>query len=123
MESLVAFFLNKPLLAYRYNPSSITSKHSLKHLSDLCCFYDSINLGVPIFGILKLKVARSLAFFQSELRVKRIPNKNLVSDVKSINLSPEVLNKLPLSDRLFYKFPGIYIFLDRYRVPLKKLFV
>ncbi len=121
MEDLTVFFIDKPLLGYRYNPDSITSKHTNRHWSELFGFYESIPLNTDseALRILKLKTARSLVFFQSELRVSGFPMSKLVSDIRSMRLCTATRQLLRFSDWLFFHLPALYILTDKVRVPTK----
>jgi len=123
MEDLMVIFIDKPLLGYRYNPESITSKHTEKQLGEMYVFYRSISADTEsdALKILKLKTARSLVFFYSELDVPGLSMGKLVSDIRSMRISATARKEMRLADLLFYYFPDLYIVIDRVRVPAKTI--
>jgi glycosyltransferase involved in cell wall biosynthesis len=123
LEEMAVFFIDKPLLGYRYNPSSITSQHTARQLSEKFGFYKSIRLdaGCDATKILKIKTARGMVFFHSELNVPDFPINEVIAEIGKMRLSPTARGKLLLPDRLFYHFPALYALIDRIRVPLKTL--
>ena len=121
LEDLMVLFINKPLLGYRYNPGSITSNHTVKHLIEKYDFYRSIPLESTTDSekILKLKTARGIIFFRSELVAKEFPVSALLTDIRMLSLGAAARKALLMPDWFFLNFPALYIFLDRLRVPLK----
>jgi glycosyltransferase involved in cell wall biosynthesis len=124
MEDFTVFFINKPLLGYRYNPDSITSKHTKNQWSEMYAFYKSIPADTDSDALktLKLKTARSLVFFHSELRMPNFPSRKLISEIRSMHLTTTTRGILRFSDWLFFCFPALYILIDTVRVPTKRKF-
>jgi glycosyltransferase involved in cell wall biosynthesis len=123
LQDLVVFFIDKPLLGYRKNRNSISSKHTAKQMNDLYEFYTSIPMenDCDAMAFLKIKVARSMIFFYSELRVSSFPIDEVICEVRRMRLSPLASKKLPLPDLLFFHFPASYVLIDKIRVPVKKI--
>jgi glycosyltransferase involved in cell wall biosynthesis len=123
LEDLKVFFIDKPLLGYRFNQDSITSRHNEKQLGQLYSFYKSIPLDTECVAtkILKLKTARGIVFFQSELKVPGFPLEELVAEIRSMRLTLMTLRQLRMADRLFFHFPALYAHVDKFRVPAKRL--
>jgi len=117
------YFMNKPLLGYRYNPASITSNHTVKQFHEIYGFYKSIHgNGVSeATKILKLKVARSIVFFFSEMKIPGFPVSELIRDIGKLSLTAETRSKLRRADRIFLQYPRLYVALDALRVPVKKM--
>lgn len=123
MLDLDIYFMNKPLLGYRYNPASITSNHTLKQFHEIYGFYKSIsgNAVSESTKILKLKVARSIVFFFSEMKIPSFSLKELILDMSKLRLSPETRAKLRRADRIFLHYPSLYVALDALCVSVKKM--
>lgn len=123
LQDLTVFFIDKPLLGYRYNPHSITSTHTAKQLDEKYAFYKSIPLNTDCDPkkILKLKTARGMIYFYSELSTPGFPIDELIDEIKAMRLSPNARKQLRLADRLFFYFPASYVRMDKVRVPAKKL--
>lgn len=121
LQDLTVFFIDKPLLGYRYNPSSITSLHTARQLNEKFGFYKSIPLDSSCNAskILKITTARGIVFFYSELNAPSFPIDEMIGEIGRIRLSSRARRKLQAPDRFFYLFPNLYTFLDRFRVPLK----
>lgn len=122
MDYLV-YFVDEPLLGYRYNPESITSNHTLKQVHEIYGFYKSIPFerGSEAEKILKLKVGRSIVFFLAEIKNTGLRVDEIVGDINRIQFRPETKNKLSFPDWLFLSSPKIYVLLDELRVPARKL--
>lgn len=121
--NLEIYFIDRPLLGYRYNPASITSNHTVKQFHEIYGFYKSISHenGCEATKILKLKVARSIVFFSSEMKILGFQLDELVRDISRLRLSPDARSKLSRADKIFLRAPRIYSALDALRVPAKKL--
>lgn len=123
LQDLMVSFIDKPLLGYRYNPESITSRHTEKQLNEKYAFYKSIPLTTDCDStkILKLKIARGMVFFYSELNAPGFPIGELVQEIREMRLQPKARKQLCLADQIFFLFPAVYTCFDRVRVPTKKL--
>lgn len=122
-QDFTVYFIDKPLLGYRFNPASITSNHTMRQFKELYGFYKSIlaDDSCEATKILKLKVARSIVFFYSEIKIPGFKVSELVSDIRQLRITRKTRKRLSIADRLLLQYPGTYVYLDAFRVPLKKL--
>ncbi|RWX43913.1 Glycosyltransferase involved in cell wall bisynthesis [Candidatus Electrothrix aarhusensis] len=118
LEDLTAYFIPQPLIGYRFNPNSTTSKHNKSHAMDMYSFYCSLEqLGhtIPI-EILRIRTARGLAYFYNELGTLDIRFSNVIKDVKKIKKRFELIKILTFPDRFFFILPSIYMLVDKIRL-------
>lgn len=125
LHDLIVYFIGKPLLGYRYNPGSITSTHTIKQLGEKYAFYKSIRSSTDCesMKILALKTARGMVYFNSELNFQEFSLGELIREIRVMHLKPKTRKQLRLADRMFLSFPAVYIWLDKIRVPIKKLLI
>jgi len=78
LNDLKVYFIDQPLIGYRFNPNSTTSLHKKSHAMDMYSFYESlkeIQNAIPI-EILKIRTARSIVYFYKKQKSLDIPIKN-----------------------------------------------
>lgn len=110
--------LDECLIGYRVNPSSTTSNHTPEHARSLLKFLmqiSSLEPTVPL-DILKIKVARSLSYFCSGLKLKNFPINEVIGVIKSTRRAGEVKRYLMKPDWLIFQFPELYFLADRVRL-------
>ncbi len=118
-----AYFINKALLAYRYNSNSITSKITKKNYNDMFKTFNSIKLKKNDFSqiILKIRIARSICYFKHLLSIQDKNYDKMINLVKSYNLSWKYVIKLKIYDFLFFKLNRFYQSIDKFRFKIVKL--
>jgi glycosyltransferase involved in cell wall biosynthesis len=124
LKAASVFFTDAALLAYRFNPRSITSVHTPEQLYGLRDFFDSIPPDqIDALKILKIRVGRSVAIFSIELLPMKLFFHStigiLVRSINQVVLPRNAVKHLLLADRLFYESPLLYFCVDRFRLPLK----
>ena len=122
LQNLNVYFLDKPLVGYRFNPNSTTALHTKSHLNDMYQFYMSLSElknTIPL-EILKIRTARGIAYFYNELNTLDFPIYDLLRDIKGIKKQWVLLKNLKFPDLLFFIFPKIYMRVDKIRLEKKK---
>lgn len=122
LQDLKVYFIDQPLIGYRYNPNSTTALHTKSHLKDMYQFYMSLTKlkdTIPL-EILKIRIGRSMAYFYNELGIVDLPIEDAFKDVRSIKKQWNLLKSLKFPDLLFFIFPKGYMFLDKIRLRNKK---
>uniref|UniRef100_UPI0035664CFF glycosyltransferase family 2 protein n=1 Tax=Sulfurovum sp. TaxID=1969726 RepID=UPI0035664CFF len=118
LNDLEAYFIDQPLIGYRFNPNSTTAVHTESHAIDLYKFYMSLialDQTIPI-EILKIKTARSIAYFYNELGSLDIPIIDILEDIRKIKKRLVLLKNLKYPDLLFFMLPMMYMFIDKVRL-------
>jgi len=123
IKSKTAFFIKKPLLAYRYNPLSITSNITKKNYSDMFKAFNSIKIknNDHSLKILKIRLARSLCYFKNLFLIKDIEYFKMIESINKYDLPKKYIFKLKFQDLFFYKFTNFYQLIDKIRFKFKKL--
>ncbi len=111
------YFIDIPLLGYRYNPESITSKLSKKNYDDLIKVFNNINLKSNDISkkIMKIRIARSICYFKNYLKINDGNYQKIIKTVKKFKLPFLICIKLKIPDFLYFKFNSFYEFLDKLR--------
>ena len=123
LQALQIYFLDQPLIGYRYNPGSTTALHTESHLTDMYQFFLSLMQEkdtMPI-QILKIKVARSIAYFYNELNPQDFLMDVVLNEIRSIDKNFALLKNLTLPDRFFFISPQIYMQVDKIRLKRKRV--
>lgn len=121
LRSLAIYFHDQPLLFYRLNPGSITSQHTERQLHDVLGFFTSIDGDSSIaLQILKLRVARTIVHFFSEIRPPRFQIQEVLAVIRRMELPVQTVSNLLFADRFFYRWPGVYSKLESVRIPVAK---
>ena len=122
LQDLKVYFIDQPLIGYRYNPNSTTALHTESHLKDMYQFYISLaelEDTIPI-EILKIRTARGIVYFYNELNVVDFPINDIINDVEKIKKRFDLLKSLKFPDLLFFTLPKLYMIIDRIRLKKKK---
>jgi len=116
------YFIDQPLIGYRFNPDSTTALHTKEHWIDMYKFYISLKEFESTIAIdmLKIKIARTLVYFYNELAPLDVPINNVVEDIKRIKKRWLLLESLQFPDLLFFTLPRIYMLIDKIRLQNKK---
>ena len=118
LKDLTTYFLSHPLIGYRFNQNSTTALHSESHAMDMSSFYMSLkelDPTIPI-EILKIKTARSIAYFFNELQSLDIPIVQILDDIGRIPKRYDLLKNLKFPDLLFFMLPRLYMLIDKIRL-------
>lgn len=119
LKPLTIHFHDKPLLYYRFNPESITSRHTPQQLQDILGFFDTIDDVASLsLAVLKVRVARTIVYFFSEIRPAGFPIREVVRAVRRINIPDQIVSSLLPPDRMFYRWPDLYRRLELVRIPI-----
>lgn len=118
LQDLFVQFIDKPLLGYRERPGSITSRHTHLQLQQLYAFYRTISVTEtnPALKILKIRLARTLAYFYRELEADDFPMSAVLQDMRAIELDRKARKALEWSDWVMYALPGLYMRINAWRV-------
>ena len=122
LQDLKVYFIDQPLIGYRFNPNSTTALHTEAHLKDKYQFYISLTEledTIPI-EILKIRTARGMAYFYNELNAMDFPINDILEDVRKIKKQWVLLKSLQFPDFLFFILPKLYMKIDRIRLRSKK---
>ena len=118
LQDLKVYFIDQSLIGYRFNPNSTTALHSESHAMDMYTFYMSLRelkSTIPI-EILKIRTARSIAYFNNELKSLNIPIMDVIEDINKIKKQFKLLRNLKFPDLLFFVIPKLYMFIDKIRL-------
>lgn len=118
LRDIEGYFIDQPLIGYRFNPDSTTALHAKSHVMDMCTFYTSLtklDRTIPI-EILKIKTARGIAYFFNELQSPDIPIVQILNDIDGISKRYDLLKNLKFPDLLFFVLPGLYMLIDKIRL-------
>lgn len=121
LNDLNVYFVNTPLIGYRFNPSSTTAMHSKPHAKDLYAFYmdlTQVKRSIPI-EIIRIKVARSILYFHNELGNFDVPIADILSDINKIKKRFSLLRVLKYPDLFFFLFTKVYLWVDKARLTRK----
>jgi glycosyltransferase involved in cell wall biosynthesis/SAM-dependent methyltransferase len=118
LQDMFVEFIDKPLLGYRERPGSITSKHTGQQLQQLFAFYRQIPVSekTPALKILKIRLARTLAYFYRELMAEDFPMHEVLSDMQAIRLDTDTRRTLEWSDWLMCAAPRLYMRINAWRI-------
>jgi len=122
LNNFKIYFFDKPLIGYRYNPNSTTSLHKPSHAIDIYNFFKSLEKyedSIPL-KILKIKIARTLAYFYNELGYLDFPIQNIFDDIQKIKKDYKLLKVIKLPDMFFFLLPKTYMLIDKIRLSKKK---
>ena len=123
LQDLSVFFINRPLIGYRFNPKSTTALHTESHAKDMLNFYKSLAVlddSVAV-DILKIKTARGIAYFYNELMLSDFPINKVLADLKKIKRRSVLLKNLKFPDLFFFMMTSVYMGIDKIRLAsLKK---
>ena len=122
LQDLKVYFIDNPLIGYRFNPNSTTALHTESHAIDMYSFYKSLTKledTIPI-EILKIRTARGIAYFFNELQSSNIPIEEVLNDIKKIPNRFELLKNLKFPYLIFFIFTNIYMKMDKIRLKQKK---
>ncbi|VAW45910.1 Beta-1,3-glucosyltransferase [hydrothermal vent metagenome] len=111
-------FIKQPLVGYRFNPNSTTALHDKSHALTMSDFYYSLDKAEESIAIqiLKIKTARSIAYFYNELSDADIPILEVLRNINKIPKKLELLIHLKLPDLVFFLTPKLYMVLDKIRL-------
>ncbi len=70
--------------------------------------------------ILKIKAARSMAYFYNELAPLDVPIEEVLKDIGKIKKRFTLLKSLRFPDLFFFTFPKVYMLIDKIRLRNKK---
>ena len=112
------FIVNKPVLAYRRHPMSITAKHTTKQLYDLIDFYWDLNIKENYKNIFRLRLARAISHFSFELKQGKEDYKKILLNQKKYVLDKHSKKSLKKADLFYYLTPKIYDLVNRIRLNL-----
>ncbi|MFT5212237.1 MAG: glycosyltransferase involved in cell wall biosynthesis [Flavobacterium sp.] len=118
LKNISLYFIDQPLIGYRFNPNSTTAVHTKSNARDLYQFYMSLSLlenSTPV-EILKIKTARGIAYFFNELGPLNIPIAAVIEDIKKIRKGFVLLNNLKFPDLFFFLLPDYYMQFDKFRL-------
>ena len=118
LKNLEVYFIDKPLIGYRFNPNSTTALHSKPHARDMYTFYRSLaklNRSIPI-EIIRIKTARSITYFYNELGSLEVPVTDVIRDIKKIKKRLGLLKSLKFPDLFFFLLPKVYMWVDKIRL-------
>lgn len=121
LRDLTVFFIDSPLIGYRYNPDSTTALHSESHAIDLYQFYLSLKHleQTTAINILRIKVARSIVYFSNELGLTTIPTAEIIEDISQMQKGFSMLKVLKYPDLFFFMVPKMYNIVDNFRLKRK----
>lgn len=121
LKDLIAFFVDRSLIGYRYNPDSITALHTGSHAMDLYEFYLSLrNVEITAaVNVLKIRVARSIVYFSNELGLTNIPIVEIIDDINQMPKDVCILKALKHPDLFFFMMPNMYNIFDSFRLKKK----
>lgn len=121
LRHLMIYFLEKPLYAYRKNPRSITACHTHQQFDELLHFFNDVKQSESTaLAILKVRTGRTIVYFGSELSYRIVDLVAIAMAATTTELSRDVVKLFGLGDRFFYRWPRLYVLVDRLRVPLKQ---
>ena len=109
------FYTNKPFLAYRRNPNSITAKHTMSDLRDLVAMYRAQTSDSAATRIFKVRLARSILYFHHELGGCEDTMAEILADVRSMPWHVDFC-RMKLADLSFLLLTDVYIFINRLRL-------
>lgn len=118
LQDMYVQFIDKPLLGYRERPGSITSRHTHLQLRQLYAFYQTISVteANAALRILKIRLARTLAYFYRELHAVEFPMSAVLEDMREIKLDKQARKALEWSDWVMYAAPHLYMRINTWRV-------
>lgn len=118
LQDMFVQFIDKPLLGYRERPGSITSRHTHQQLRQLYAFYQTISVteANAAMRILKIRLARTLAYFYRELQAEDFPMSAVLADMHDIKLDKQARKTLEWSDWVMYAAPHLYMRINAWRV-------
>ena len=122
-QDLSIYLIDQPLIGYRFNPNSTTSIHNVSHTNDMYEYYvslEKLDETIPR-EILKIKIARSIAYFFNELQSEDIPITEVMDDINKVSKRFDLLKTLKLPDLFFFIFPKTYMIIDRFRLKRQKV--
>lgn len=116
------YFIDQPLIGYRFNPDSTTALHTKEHWIDMYKFYMALKEfeSTIAIDILKIKIARTLVYFYNELAPLDVPINNVIEDIKRIKKRWLLLESLQFPDLLFFTLPKLYRLIDKIRLRNRK---
>lgn len=116
-QELFVQFIDRPLLGYRKRPGSITSRHTREQMDQIHVFFESVTGGrCSALDILKVRTARTLAYFYQELGVSDFPMPAVIKDMRALRLDRGVRKVLEWPDWFFYMMPRMYMWVNVIRI-------
>jgi glycosyltransferase involved in cell wall biosynthesis len=117
LKNFFIHYTDKPLLGYRDRPGSITSRHTHADMQSLHAYYLTVPAdGIQAQRLMKIGLARTLAYFYSEMGATDFPMQSIINDMSVISIDGRSRKALDWSDWLFFKVPRLYMLINSLRV-------
>lgn len=121
LRASTIYFVEQPLYAYRLNPESITSRHTQRQMDEVYQFFRQTDSSKSeMLAILKIRTGRTLVYFGSELSSRLSELIAIAVEATRVAVLPCHVELLLPGDRLFYRWPRLYVLIEIWRLPLKQ---
>lgn len=117
IEERSIYLMDDILICYRDNPLGTTRNHTVENIDslyELIKKIDKIEKNIAL-SILKIQVARGIAYFSAELNLKEDRFFTLLSDIDNMRWQYPIVKNMKTVDIIFFIFPRIYAEIEKVR--------